>query len=60
MTRVVAKGTDFSNADMRQAILVFADLSRSNFTGANLRQAHLTAAHRAGARGLRAASDTTG
>jgi uncharacterized protein YjbI with pentapeptide repeats len=49
---VVAKGADFSQADMRQAIMVFGDLSRSNFTGANLRQADLTAAHRPGARGL--------
>jgi uncharacterized protein YjbI with pentapeptide repeats len=52
MTRVVAKGTDFSHADLRQAILVFADLSRSNFTGAGLRQADLTGAHRPNTRGL--------
>lgn len=60
MTRVVAKGADFSSADLRQAILVFADLSRSNFTGANLRQADLTAAHRTGVRGLPVNSDSTG
>jgi len=52
MTRVVAKGTDFSHADLRQAVLLFSDLSRSNFTGASLRQADLTGAHRAGVRGL--------
>src|SRR6202012_135046 len=39
MTRCVAKGADFSHADLRQAIRTVADLSRSNFTGANLRQA---------------------
>jgi len=58
MTRVVAKGADFSSADLHQATLVFADLSRSNFTGANLRQADLTAAHRPGARGLPVNSDS--
>jgi uncharacterized protein YjbI with pentapeptide repeats len=52
MTRVTAKGTDFSQADLRQAILVFADVSRANFTHAVLRQADLTGAHRTGARGL--------
>jgi uncharacterized protein YjbI with pentapeptide repeats len=52
MTRAVAKNTDFTGADMRQAIMVFADLSRSNFTGANLRQADLTASHRPGVKGL--------
>jgi uncharacterized protein YjbI with pentapeptide repeats len=57
MTRVVAKGADFSSADMRQAIMVFADLSRSNFTGANLRQADLMASHRPGVKGLVAPSD---
>jgi len=57
MTRVVAKGADFSNADMRQATMVFGDLSRSNFTGANLREADLTAAHRPGVRGLTHGSD---
>jgi uncharacterized protein YjbI with pentapeptide repeats len=57
MTRVVAKSADFSNADLRQATLVFADLSRSNFTGANLRQADLTASHRPGVRGLVLNSD---
>jgi uncharacterized protein YjbI with pentapeptide repeats len=57
MTRVVAKGADFSNADLRQANMVFADLSRSNFTGANLRQADLTASHRPGVKGLATALD---
>jgi uncharacterized protein YjbI with pentapeptide repeats len=57
MTRVVAKGADFSSADMRQAIMVFADLSRSNFTGANLRQADLMASHRPGVKGLATQSD---
>jgi uncharacterized protein YjbI with pentapeptide repeats len=52
MTRAVAKNTDFSNADLRHAILVFADISRSNFTGANLRQVDVTASHRPGVRGL--------
>jgi uncharacterized protein YjbI with pentapeptide repeats len=52
MTRAVAKGTDFSSADLRQALMTFADLSRSNFTGANLRQADLLGAHRPGVRGL--------
>ena len=60
MTRIVAKGADFSSADMRQAIMVFGDLSRSNFTGANLRQADLTAAHRPGARGLPLHADGAG
>ena len=60
MTRVVAKGADFSHADMRQAIMVFGDLSRSNFTGANLRQADLTAAHRPGVRGLPQHADGAG
>ncbi|HKT53669.1 MAG TPA: pentapeptide repeat-containing protein [Caulobacteraceae bacterium] len=54
MSRCIAKGADFSHTDIRQAIMVFADLSRSNFTGANLRQADLTGAHRAGVRGLEA------
>jgi len=52
MTRVIAKGTDFSDADLRQAILVLSDLSRANFIGASLRQADLTGANRLGARGL--------
>jgi uncharacterized protein YjbI with pentapeptide repeats len=52
MTRLVAKGTDFSNADMRQAIMTLADVSRSNFTGAVMRQVDLTGAHRPGTRGL--------
>ena len=60
MTRIVAKGADFSSADLRQAIMVFGDLSRSNFTGANLRQADLTAAHRPGARGLPQYADGAG
>ena len=57
MTRMVAKGADFSNADLHQAMMTFADLSRSNFTGANLRQADLTAAHRPGVKGLAAAAE---
>ena len=32
MTRVVAKGVDFSDADLNHAIMVFADISRANFT----------------------------
>ncbi|MDR3513696.1 MAG: pentapeptide repeat-containing protein [Caulobacteraceae bacterium] len=52
LTRAVAKGTDFSNADMRQAVMVLSDVSRSNFSGAALRQIDLTGAHRAGAKGL--------
>ena len=52
MTRVVAKGTDFSHADLRQAVMTLSDLSRSNFTGAILRQADLTGAHRPGTKGL--------
>jgi uncharacterized protein YjbI with pentapeptide repeats len=52
LTRMVAKGTDFSHADMRQAIMMFADVSRSNFTGAILKQADMTGSHRQGAKGL--------
>jgi uncharacterized protein YjbI with pentapeptide repeats len=52
LTRVVAKGADFSDADLRHAIMVLADVSRANFTGASLRQADLTGANRTGARGL--------
>src|SRR5665213_2008023 len=52
MTRVVAKGADFANANLHQAIMVFADISRSDFTGAVMRQADLTAAHRPGVKGL--------
>ncbi len=33
-------------------VMVFADLGRANFTGATLKQADLSGAHRAGARGL--------
>ena len=54
MTRMVAKGADFSGADLRQAIMTLSDVSRSNFTGAMLRQADLTGAHRPGAKGLEA------
>lgn len=54
MTRLVAKGTDFSGADLRQAVMTLADISRSNFTGAAMRQADLTGAHRPGAKGLEA------
>ena len=57
MTRVIAKGTDFSHADLRQAVMLFADLSRANFTGANLKQADLTASHRPGVKGWRPPSD---
>jgi uncharacterized protein YjbI with pentapeptide repeats len=32
--------------------MVLSDLSRSNFTGANMKHADLTTAHRVGARGL--------
>ncbi len=52
LTRVIAKGTDFTDADLRQAILVLSDVSRANFTGAGLRQADFTGANRLGARGL--------
>jgi uncharacterized protein YjbI with pentapeptide repeats len=52
LTRAVAKSTDFSGADLRQAILALADLSRSNFTGAVTRQADLTGAQRTGVKGL--------
>jgi len=52
LTRIVAKGTDFSDADLRHAVMVLSDVTRANFTGANLRQADLTGAHRLGARGL--------
>lgn len=55
MTRAVAKGADFSHADLRQAIMVLSDVSRSNFTGAIMRHVDLTGAHRAGAKGLEAA-----
>ena len=46
MTRCVAKGTDFSNAELHHAVMVFADISRANFTGASLKQADLSGAHR--------------
>jgi uncharacterized protein YjbI with pentapeptide repeats len=52
MTRLVAKGTDFSGSDLRQAVMTLADISRSNFTGAAMRQADLTGAHRPGVKGL--------
>jgi uncharacterized protein YjbI with pentapeptide repeats len=39
-------------ADLRQAILAHADVSRANFTGALLRQVNATGAIRSGARGL--------
>ncbi len=52
MTRLVAKGTDFSGADLRHAVLTLADLSRSNFTGAAMRHADLTGTHRPGVKGL--------
>jgi uncharacterized protein YjbI with pentapeptide repeats len=56
MTRVVAKGVDFSDADLNHAVMVFADISRANFTGATLKQADLSGAHRPGARGLEIAA----
>lgn len=46
------KGADFSAADLRQAVMTDADLSRANFVGAQLRQIDLTRARREGARGL--------
>ena len=52
MTRMVAKGTDFSGADLRQAVMILSDVSRSNFTGAMMRQVERTGAHRPGAKGL--------
>jgi uncharacterized protein YjbI with pentapeptide repeats len=52
MTRAIAKNTDFSGADMRQALMTLADVSRANFTGASMRQADLTGAHRPGVKGL--------
>ena len=54
LTRVIAKGCDFTDADLRHAVMVLSDVSRSNFTGANLKQADLTGAHRVGSRGLEA------
>ena len=39
-------------ADMRQAIMMFADVSRSNFTGAILKHADMTGAHRQNVKGL--------
>ena len=54
LTRAIAKGSDFSDADLRHAVMVLSDLNRSNFTGANLKHADLTGAHRVGARGLEA------
>jgi len=56
MTRVIAKGTDFTDATLNHAVMVFADVSRANFTGASLRQADLSGAHRPGARGLEIAA----
>jgi uncharacterized protein YjbI with pentapeptide repeats len=60
MTRVIAKGADFSNANLHQALMLFADISRSDFTGAVMRQADLTAAHRPGVRGLPPMSEDAG
>ena len=54
LTRIIAKGTDFSDSDLRHAVMVLSDLSRSNFPGASLRNADFTGAHRVGARGLEA------
>jgi uncharacterized protein YjbI with pentapeptide repeats len=56
MTRCVAKGTDFSNADLNHAVMVFADIGRANFTGASLKQADLSGAHRPNTRGLEIAA----
>jgi uncharacterized protein YjbI with pentapeptide repeats len=52
MTDANLKGADCSMADLRQALLVRADVSRGNFSGALLRQVNATGAVRAGARGL--------
>ncbi len=52
MSRVIAKGADFTHADLRQAVMVLSDVSRANFTGASLRHTDLTGARRLGARGL--------
>jgi uncharacterized protein YjbI with pentapeptide repeats len=60
LSRLIAKGTDFSQADLRQAKLIFADLSRANFSGANLRQTDLTGANKTTARGIAAQPVTFG
>ena len=52
LTRAVAKGTDCSHADLRQALMVLADAARADFSGASLRHADLTGANRLGTRGL--------
>jgi uncharacterized protein YjbI with pentapeptide repeats len=52
LTRSIAKGVDFSGADLRHAIFLSADLTRSRFTGALMKDTDLTASHREGAIGL--------
>ena len=52
LTRAVAKNTDFSGADLRHAIFIAADLTRSRFAGALMKDADLTAAHKDGVTGL--------
>lgn len=52
LAKAVAKNVDFTGADLRQAVFELADVSRSNFTGALLRQTDFTGAYREGVRGL--------
>jgi uncharacterized protein YjbI with pentapeptide repeats len=52
MTRATIKGADLSGADLRHAILSLSDISRSNFTGALMKQTDLTGAYRESTRGL--------
>ena len=49
---LVAGPADLSGADVRHAIFLDADLSRTNFSGALTRQANFTGVARHGARGL--------
>jgi uncharacterized protein YjbI with pentapeptide repeats len=46
------KATDHARADLRPAVLVGADVSRANFTGALLKGIDVTDAVRVGVRGL--------
>ncbi|HKP78251.1 MAG TPA: pentapeptide repeat-containing protein, partial [Phenylobacterium sp.] len=52
LTHAQLKGCDLTGADVRHALFVEADLSRSNFTRSLLKQADFTGIVRHGARGL--------
>jgi uncharacterized protein YjbI with pentapeptide repeats len=52
LTRAVIKAADFSGADLRHAVFALADISRSRFDGAMLRNTDFTGAHKEAVRGL--------